>query len=121
MAMYKDKSSNSKAGSDKISSLKKHKNINCENVYKATASLSETKMETPTKPKSSKSLSSNICDLSQDNNNNYKTTTGPKDIGIYGDLNKNKGQNHLNIDTNINKALKALRSPRLSISQSNEK
>lgn len=74
--------------------------------------------ETPVKTKQLKSLSSSICDNADEED--LKNSNISKEKEVETTENTEGGKKDKRIDDNINKALKALKSPRLSVPQGTE-
>lgn len=119
MALFTLETSSEVAAGEKIRGFIKHINVNCQYNYNVNNLISENP-ETPAKTKAAKSFSSSVWDqLEEEKESGEKTPI--EDISLRNELSKEGTVDSNIIDDNINKALKALKSPRLSCPGSSEK
>ena len=120
MGSYVIESTIEAASLDKITVFIKHVNVNCQYNYNVISLINENN-DTPSKQKTTKSLSSSICESAGvEENKQEKSSNKERDEKQNDSNSKDKTNNKGMIDDNITKALNALRSPRLSIPHSNE-
>ncbi|CAI2374017.1 unnamed protein product [Moneuplotes crassus] len=119
MAKFIVESSPKEVVEEKIRGFIKHINVNCQYSYNVNNLISDSsqtpdRVETPVKAKTPQSFASSTCDHKEDH------AAKPHDATYKDDLNEKTTDSNM-IDENINKALEALKNPRLSCPQSSEK
>lgn len=120
MACFLSENLSEGKATEKIAAFIKHVNVNCQYNYNVVPLIKE-QNETPVKHRTDHSLSSSVCDPSNEETKGLSDfTQEEKAVKLFPIESKSKSHRPGKIDDNITKALNALKSPRLSLPYSNE-